>query len=48
MASRKKSPEEQILDQLGARWSPDFDDYATGKTVLCEGKCQCPLPERRR
>lgn len=37
-----------ILASLGARWSPDFDAYATGKLditqvrcVLCIAPCQC-------
>ena len=37
----------EILDQLGARFSPDFDAYASGqlpasrvRCVLC-GKCPC-------
>lgn len=38
----------EILDQLGAQWSPDFDAYAAGKTssprcVVClRSPCACP------
>lgn len=40
----------EILDQLGAAWSPDFDDYAAGRIdisavrcVLCQtSPCECP------
>lgn len=40
----------EILDQLGATWSPDFDDYAAGRVdasaircALCQTTpCTCP------
>ncbi len=40
----------ELLDQLGAAWSPDFDAYASGKLgasqvrcVLCgHAPCDCP------
>ncbi|MET8864693.1 hypothetical protein ABZW11_17285 [Nonomuraea sp. NPDC004580] len=38
----------ELLDQLGAKWSPDFDAYAAGETssprcVLCtKSPCTCP------
>jgi hypothetical protein len=34
-----KSHEEQALAQLGARWSPDFDGYASGEIGLSEVRC---------
>jgi hypothetical protein len=41
---------EEILDRLGAKWSPDFEAYAAGeidasqvRCVLCErAPCSCP------
>lgn len=40
----------EVLDALGAKWSPDMDDFLAGKVelgqmrcVLCEEKpCVCP------
>ncbi len=40
------------LNQLGAVWSPSFDDYATGRIgagqvhcLLCDGPCGPDHPE---
>jgi L-lactate utilization protein LutB len=38
----------EMLEELGAAWSPDFDAYAAGqpaaiRCVLCKAcPCQCP------
>lgn len=40
----------EVLDSLGAKWSPDFDAYTSGRLdasrvrcVLCEvTPCECP------
>lgn len=40
----------EMLDQLGAKWSPDIDDFLDGKIdlaqmrcALCQQKpCKCP------
>ena len=29
----------QILDELGAVWSPDFDAYASGKLPISQVRC---------
>jgi hypothetical protein len=44
----KPKTAKEALDQLGAKWSPDLDAYASGKTssprcVLCLATpCECP------
>jgi hypothetical protein len=44
----KPKSAKEALDQLGAKWSPDFDAYASGqisnpRCVLCtESPCVCP------
>jgi len=47
--NQPKDPRE-VLDELGAKWSPDMDDFLAGKVELsqmrcavCEKKpCECP------
>ncbi len=47
MAKKKTDPVE-ILNDLGAKWSPDLDDWLDGRIavptcVLCGKKpCECP------
>jgi predicted dienelactone hydrolase len=46
----KPKTAKEALDQLGAKWSPDFDAYASGqipasqvRCVLCtHAPCDCP------
>lgn len=44
----KPKTAKEVLDKLGAKWSPDFDAYASGEVsnprcVLCtESPCDCP------
>jgi hypothetical protein len=46
MAKKSRDPVEQV-NRLGAKWSPDFGDYAAGasaiRCALCaNAPCQCP------
>jgi hypothetical protein len=49
MAKKTRDPVEQV-NRLGAKWSPDFGDYAAGKVdasaircALCaNAPCKCP------
>lgn len=44
----KPKTAKEALDRLGAKWSPDFDAYASGKTstprcaVCTHSPCDCP------
>lgn len=42
--NKKPSTAREVLDQLGAKWSPDFDAYASGEMDL--SKVQCALCEK--
>jgi hypothetical protein len=47
----KPKTAKEALDQLGAKWSPDFDAYASGQLDLSNARCAlctknpCECPE---
>jgi hypothetical protein len=47
----KPNTAKEVLDQLGAKWSPDMDDFVSGKIDLSQMRCAlctenpCVCPE---